>query len=188
MMKRTLTLAAIVLTASAMVVAQDDSQRRRGPSFGAVKDALQLTDEQVTALQENNAAVRETAREVMSETREAREALRAELELDNPNPSIVGQHMVAIQQAGKALKAQREQARESALAILNDEQKAKLAEIEAALALVPVAGQARALNLLAGGERGDGPGFKSRGFGGPGHPGFGGPGLRGPRGPRPSGR
>lgn len=166
-MKRQIAVLAVLAAfGSAALFAQED-RRRRAPSFDALQEALELTAEQVAALKENGAELRQAARDVMAETREAREGLRAEMQLDEPNPSIVGQHMVAIQQAGKALKAQRAEAREAALQILTEDQRAKLAEFEDAVKAAPVAAQARMLNLIEGPERsrGDRPGFQGRRFG-----------------------
>ena len=173
MKKTILPIALVALVGSTILVAQDeDPRQRRGPRFDAIQEALDLTDEQVTALQENGKALRESMRAVMEGTKETREALRTEMQLESPNPAIVGQYMIDLKNVRDEVKALRDASRESALTVLTDEQKATLAELEAAAERAPVAMQARGLNLLEGQERGEGR-RGPRGRRGPGGPGFG---------------
>lgn len=155
----------------------------RGKGFAAVQETLELTDDQVEGLKANNQAMREEMRTTFQSTREKREQLKAELESENPNAAIIGQLMIEARTVRDEMKAVRDKYRESALALLDDAQKAKLATLQQALEMAGPARAAIGLNLLEG--PGDGPGFGGGSFRG-GSP-FG-PGGRGPRGGGPGGR
>jgi Spy/CpxP family protein refolding chaperone len=150
--------------------------RHGGRNLDALVEFLNLTEDQVAAIHENNKAMRQEARAIMQAARDGRSGVRDELNQENPNPTIVGQAMVDAKETREAIKAKREEYRASALEILDDDQRAKLAALQEAMALAPTARQAVGANLLEGPEGAFGPGGKGR-RGGPG-------GRRGPGGPR----
>ena len=94
------------------------------------------------------------------------------MQQENPNETVIAQHLAAMSEARQEAQAIRAQYRESALAVLDETQKAKVADIEAAVELARQAPGAAALNLIEGPGKGR-PGFGDHGFG-----------PRGPRGHR----
>ena len=194
----TLTLCAAM--ASGIVLAQDGSMRdrqRRNRTPDEAISALNLTPEQVTALQENQRAKREATRLVYQAMAELGKQLRSEMSLDSPNASAAGQLLVDMKSKREEIKTIGEQFQAQAVALLDDNQKAALAALEQTREVQPALHQAGSLGLTDPGP-GRGPG----GFGGPGRGGmfgggmFGGAsmegfrgggrrGFRGRRGPRP---
>lgn len=151
-------LLAGVLTAQPRPMAErgeEHAQQRLEP----LREALSLSDDQVKALQENNRAFMQSAREIFREAAEKRRALQAELDSDNPNAAAVGQYMIEAKQAQEKVQAKRAEFRESALAVLDEQQQASLAQLEAAMKAAPAARQAAAMNLLEGEGGGRGAGF-----------------------------
>lgn len=151
-------------------------------NLDALKQVLGLTDQQVTDLKTaRESFFTNELRPILEQVREKRQALREEMQRESPSASIVGQLQVEIAELGKQVKAKHAAQVEQLKGMLTDPQKAKLAELQQAAALLPAIHQARALSLLDApeGEFGGGPGF-GRGMGfGPmrafGRRGFGGP-------------
>ncbi len=189
----TLTLSAAMATG--IVLAQDDPmhhRERRNRTPDAAISALNLTAEQVTALQENQRAQREATRLTHQAIAELGKQLRAEMFLDNPNASAAGQLLVDMKSKREEIKTTAAQFQAQALEILDDNQKAALAALEQTRQAQPALHQAGSLGLTS-------PGPGQRGFGGPGPRGkfgaaaiggFRGGGrrgfFRGHRGPRPT--
>jgi Spy/CpxP family protein refolding chaperone len=145
--------------------------RRGARSLDALVEFLDLSEAQVTAVRDNNKAMREEVRAIMEAAQDDRSAARDELNQDNPNPTIVGQALVDGKETREAIKAKREEFRASALDILTGDQQAKLATLQQQIALAPAARQAVGANLLEGPEGERGPGGPHRGRGrGPGGP------------------
>ena len=164
-------LAATTLAAQGRMGPRD---RSRTPTFDEVKAALNLNDSQLAAIQENNTATREQVRAIFTEVKEKREALDAELESANPNPATVGQLMIDSRAAQERVKELHESAREQNLTVLDETQKAALAELQDEKRSAALR-EASMLNLVEG--RG-GPGMDGRHRG----PRGGGPRGGGPRG------
>ena len=183
-MMRILTACMVTALAATTLMAQGRMGPRDGsrtPSFDEVKAALNLNDSQLAAIQQNNQAAREQVRAIHDQSKEKHEALKAEMEAANPNPTTVGQLMLDARASRDQVKAIHDQTREQNLAVLDETQKTALAELEGERS--PALRQAAMLNLIEG--RG-GPGM-GRGDGRRG-PGMGGPGIDGPRqGPRGGG-
>jgi len=148
----------------------------RGPKFDAIKSYLGLSDEQMQQFQTLRQSFHEAVRTIMQDTRAKRQQLRDEMARESPNPTVVGDLTVQIQQARKQIGEKHKQFSEQARNILTEDQQAKLTALEQAKALLPAIRQAQGLQLLEGDA--------------PGGPGFGvGPGVGpGPRGPRPAGQ
>jgi Spy/CpxP family protein refolding chaperone len=166
-----------VFLATALAATPLLAQGRRGPgggdrtpTFDAVKEALSLTDAQLATIQENNAALREQMKAVFDEARQKREALEAELENANPNPTIVGQLVIDA----RASHAQAEELRTATVAqnaaVLDAQQQAALTALAEAGRSAALR-EAAMLSLIEGAE-GHGP---RGGFGMDGGPRRGGP-------------
>lgn len=162
-------LLALALAAGLAFAQEDGERRRRGPQLDKLQETLSLTDTQLQALRDNSAAMREEIRAATEGARETREAMREEMAQDNPNEAIIAQHLTAMSEVRDEVEAIRARFRDSALALLDESQKAKLAEIEAAMELARLAPGAAALNLIEApqGHRFRGPGFGPRGKHGP---------------------
>lgn len=159
---------------------------RGGHNLDALVGYLALTEEQTTALRDNNRALREEVRTIMQAAREERSGVRDELNQENPNPTIIGQALVDAKATRDAIKAKREEYRASSIEVLklNTEQKNALTALQQALDLAPTARQAIGANLLGAPEgtmgRGGHTGPRTGGQHG---------GRRGPRrGPGPGGQ
>jgi hypothetical protein len=163
-------LAAIIASAAFAVglYAQGPEGRAERQVPEALISYLKLSETQVTALQENNQAMREEIRTIMQSARNGHEGVREELKQDNPNPAIVGQALVDAKETREAIDAKRDEFRVKALAILTADQKASLESLQQALQLAPTARQAVGTNLLDAPEGGRmGPGRRGgprRGF------------------------
>jgi Spy/CpxP family protein refolding chaperone len=163
-------------------LAQPPQSQPQPPSFDPVKTYLQLTDAQVTALQQIQQQVRQANQAAMQEIRTKHESLRTQLQAGNASAAAVGQLMIDIENLQKRIRDSMTSARNQAVNTLTDAQKTRLAALDAAARLFREIGQARALNLLAPPENdGNGPGPRSFGRGGPGRPGR----PNGPGGPAP---
>ena len=195
-MKRlTLTLTLSVAMAAGITLAQDDPmghRERRNRTPDAVINALNLTPEQVSALQENRRAKREAIRPVHEAIGELGKQLRTEMSQDNPNPSVAGQFLVDMKSKRDEIKTATEQFQAQAVEILDDNQKAALAALEQIRGTLPALHQAGSLGLTNSGhgnrsvgERGPHGMFGRAAMGG--SPGGGRRGFfRGHRGPRPT--
>lgn len=141
---------------------------KRGGGTDAVKSALSLSDEQVTALQQNNQELREAMKAVFEQAGEKQEAIKAELENASPNPTVIGQLVIEAHAAREQTSELRAQYREKALAILNSSQQAALTALTEAEERSPALREAAFLNLVEmdraafegrGGHRGGPGGF-----------------------------
>ncbi len=189
----TLTLCAAM--AAGILLAQDgpmhDREHRNRTPDEAIS-ALNLTAEQVTALQENQRAKREATRSIQQAIAELGKQLRTEMSQDNPNASVAGQLLVDMKWKREEIKTTAGQFQAQALEILDDNQKAALAALEQTRQAQPALRQAGSLGLTSsgpgqGGFGGRGPRGKFGpaaigGFRGGGRRGF----FRSRRGPRPA--
>ena len=177
------TAALAVSTLAAQPGPRAHGDRERGPQLDEIKSDLGLSEEQVQQFQTLRKSFHESVRAIMEDTRAKRQQLREEMARESPNPGIVGDLTVQLQQARKQMGEKRKEFGDQARNLLTEEQKTKLAALETARALLPAIRQAQGLQLLDG-EGPEGPGFGvGPGFG----PGAGfGPGPR-MRGLRPEG-
>lgn len=177
------TAALAVSTLAAQLGPRPRGDREGGPQLDEIKSYLGLSDEQMQQFQTLRQSFHESVRAIMEDTRAKRQQLREEMARESPNPGIVGDLTVQLQQARKQMGEKRKEFGDQARNLLTEEQKTKLAALETARALLPAIRQAQGLQLLDG-EGPEGPGFGvGPGFG----PGAGfGPGPR-MRGPRPEG-
>ena len=181
-MKRLLSLtgAAVILAALALAQVPDGENHkgRRGPrgdGFEQFQQALGLSEGQMTAIRENNQALRETIRSIVEQARASHEALADETESETPNPTVIGEQILSRKAVGDAIKAATAETREKNVALLDSNQQATLAAIQEAVEMAKLSRPAATLNLLEG--PGQGPMSFGRHGPGPGSP-------HGPRGPR----
>ncbi len=176
---RTLNLIAISFLCAATLLAQErtfergEGRRGRGTRTEGLNNYLNLTEPQVADLQAAKRAFREETRPLMEELHETGRALREEMGLVSPNPSVIGDLTVQLKGLREQLKAAKTAQREQILGFLTEEQRGQVEELERVMSLQAVAHQAAAMNFIEGPEHG--PGMR-RHFGGPGgksRPGFG---------------
>ncbi len=171
------------ILASGTLLAQrgprDDRRRgQRGQQQQTLQEAVGLSEEQRSEIDDIRRAARDEVREIFQAARENRDKLREEMRKESPDSAVVGRLMVEMQSTGKNAEAKRDEMEDKARAVLTDEQSAKLAEMEGDPASARALMQARSLGLIArpdrGGRRGPQRGFGRRGPGGPGGRGPGG--------------
>lgn len=132
----------------------DRGDRENGAQFEAVREALQLSPEQIQQLQDIHAAFREAAQSGREQIRTLQTQLRDEFQSDNPNAAIIGQIQLDIRSLQSQIADTRSEFSQQARALLTPEQAAALWVLEQALAAVPAARQAVALNLIDNQESG----------------------------------
>jgi Spy/CpxP family protein refolding chaperone len=162
------------MAATALIAHERGEARegRHGPGTEAVKGALNLSDEQVAALKQNNQELREAMHAVFEQAAEKHKALRAELESENPNPTIIGQMALDAHEAREQASGIRAEFREKALNVLDAQQKSALSALAESEERSPALREAGMLNLIEGASGGFGKGMRHgpRGGGFPGGP------------------
>lgn len=133
----------------------DRGGRENGSQVEAVQEALQLSPEQIQQLQEINAAFREAARSDAEQIRTLQAQLRDEFQSDNPNATVIGQLQLDTRNLQSQISETKAEFSQQAQAVLTPEQAADLSVLEQALAAVPAARQAAALNLIHDAEGAD---------------------------------
>ncbi len=134
----------LILAAPAILMAQPQA-----PDVSDLKTFLGLTDTQVTQLRELRQQERQALRSVVQQVAEKHRALREALQAGSTDATALGRLLVDIQNLRRQIQTTDESFRSQALALLRADQKAKLAQLEAAAKLAPAIRQATALNLLA---------------------------------------
>jgi len=136
-----------------------------GSTPQALKEALNLTDEQITKLREIRKAEWSALTPIREQWRANLQAYRQKLEAGG-DPAEIGRLALAGRQLWLKAQEVRESYRKQALAVLTPAQQSALAKLEEAAKLMPAVVQARALNLISGPGIGLGPGLgRGRGFG-----------------------
>jgi len=140
-----------VLLGAVTLFAQEGPFGRGGRMIPARTDEVQaflsLSDQQVKDLSAVRNTFRDAARPLMQQIGEKMRALRDAREQD-PNSALVTQLRADLADLQKQEQTLRAQYRSQAQAILTEQQKSKLAALQQALELMPVARQAAGLNLL----------------------------------------
>ncbi len=124
------------------------------PQVAALKDALGLSDVQVTQLtqimKDRNAAVQP----MFSQIRDKRTSLREKLNAGSSSASDVGQLEIDIAALQKQIPEVQKQYIDKARSVLNADQLNKLKTIEDAAKLMPAVREATVLSLIEGPEPG----------------------------------
>jgi Spy/CpxP family protein refolding chaperone len=142
-MKRILVAATMVLASSALMFAQRGlrpagaapgaiERGQTGSRNGALKEALNLTDAQVEAIQGLRATRQERAMAIQAEMRQKREALEAQLNAAQPNATTVGNAAIALHATQQRLQAEQDWFMAELKKLLTGEQQQKLDELIAA--------------------------------------------------------
>ncbi len=118
------------------------------PSLDALKQYLNLTDQQVQQLLDLRRQEAEAVRAIREQILTKRQTLREKLQAGAPAQEI-GTLNLEIHQLHQQVLTIHEQYHQKALAILDASQQQKLAQLEEAARLMPAIGQARALGLIA---------------------------------------
>jgi Spy/CpxP family protein refolding chaperone len=134
-----------------------DSQTGRPSPFAALKNALNLTDAQVTAIQALLQTRETRAQALRTEIGQKRTALETLLNAATPNPTDVGNAAIALRASEKKLVAERDWFITELKKLLTGDQQQKLDTLLAANPRLP---------FLGGGPGGPG-GPGQRGFRGP---------------------
>lgn len=133
----------------------------------ALKQALDLTDEQVKQLIDNQRQRHEALKPIFQAIREKRQQLQQLLEGTSPDPQQVGQLVIETKQLENQIKQVSENFAQQARSILTATQQEKLNELQRALELAPAAHAAAAMQLITPPRRSGGGGEATpAGFGG----------------------
>ena len=145
----------------------------RGPRTPeALKTALNLTDQQVTQMQEIQRQRFEASRDLRQQIQAKQRELREAIQGGASSASALGQLLLDTDALRKQIQDQDSRFRDQLQGVLDAEQKQKLGQLQAAADLMPAVGQARMFGLLERPEEsGAGLGFR---------PGRGGGGMMGP--------
>ena len=177
-MTRITVLSMAIILASSGLLAQRGERGPRGPRGDrdrsesqqqTLKEAIGLSDEQLSKINDLRQANRDGIREIFQATRENGTKLREEMQKDSPDAATVGQLMIDSQSAPKRAAAKHRELSATLRGVLSDEQLSKLAELGNDPASRMAQMQARRLGLTEGPERDGGHGFGRRGpesFGG----------------------
>ena len=126
---------------------------RGGPRGEQLKNFLELTDEQIDQLTDLRRSSRESLMPTLQEMRQKRGELRDAMEQEAPDSALLGELSVALKALREQIKAQRDEQREQAVALLTPGQIESLESLRQAMELGPAAHQAVRMNLLEGPDR-----------------------------------
>ena len=143
MSRKTLTAALTslaVVGALAVAQAQGPGAPPPGPGFGpelgpfghGLTELLGLSAQQQAQLKAMRETHHEASKPLIESARQAREAFRAALEAESPDPTAVGEAALAMHAAEKELKAARQAAFEQMKSILTPDQLQKLEQARGA--------------------------------------------------------
>ncbi|MGC4053022.1 MAG: periplasmic heavy metal sensor [Paludibaculum sp.] len=124
-------------------------QMQPAGSTDALKQYLGLTDAQVQQLRDLRKQQAESQRPAMEQIRDKRQQLRDAVRAASPDSALIGQLTVDIKKLTESMQANRTDLQAKAQALLTPDQKTKIAALQEAQKLMPAAGQATALGLLA---------------------------------------
>lgn len=137
------------------------------PDFTAIKTYLNLTDAQVTSLNELTKSERQASQAVSSDLRTKHQALNQALRGGTTDAATLTSMSQAVQASEQKMVALRQQYQTQAAGLLTGDQVTKLKALTDAAALMPSVHEATMLNLIAP-PAGGGGGFGwGRGPGGP---------------------
>jgi Spy/CpxP family protein refolding chaperone len=129
----------------------------QGRNFTEIKAYLNLSDTQVTSIQESNRTGIEAMRTNMQQAREKMKTLQTAVRESN-DPTVVGNAVIEMRNMRKQAQEARAKITEQAVSFLSAEQKEKLKALETSKELRAEKRQAMALMLLEGPGMGMGRG------------------------------
>jgi len=124
----------------------------------AVQTYLNLTDAQVTSLQQLRTAEAAALKPIFQQIGPLRQSLRSQEQSSGADATAVGKLVLNIQSLEQQAAPIRASYQQQALAVLTAAQKTQLAALESAAALMPAIHEAAGLNLLTPPEGSEGPG------------------------------
>jgi len=136
------------MTAQVVVPPPQTVPGRFQANFDDLKNALGLTDQQVAELQKIQQEKTAATSAYFVKLQEKRKELSQTLESGSPDPTKVGQSLIEIQQMQKQGQPQALDVHDKAVAVLNADQKLKLAKLEEALKARPAVDEAIQVFLL----------------------------------------
>jgi len=147
--------------------------RMAAPKTTEVQSYLNLTDAQISTLQQLRQSEMAALQPIFQQIGPLRESMRTQEHSSSADATAVGKLVLSIQSLEQQAAPIRSSFQQQSLAVLTADQKTKLAALESAAALLPAIHEAAALNLLTPPKGSAGPG----GFGAEGmpHGRFGGP-------------
>jgi len=123
-----------------------------------VQTYLNLTDAQISSLQQLRQSERTALQPIMEQIGPLRQSLRSQEQSGNADATAVGKLVLSIQSLEQQAAPIRASYQQQAQAVLTAAQKTQLAALQSALALMPAIHQAIGLNLLTPPKGADGPG------------------------------
>jgi Spy/CpxP family protein refolding chaperone len=152
----------ITLAATAVFAQGPGGPHMRGMSgpakTTAVQTYLNLTDAQVTSLQQLRTAEAAALKPIFQQIGPLRQTLRTQEQGSSADATSVGKLVLSIQALEQQVAPIRTSYQQQALAVLTATQKTQLAALQSAAALIPAIHEAGALNLLTAPEGSEGPG------------------------------
>lgn len=127
----------------------EDGAGRPTPTYDSVKAYLNLTDAQITSLEAIQTQARTANQQARADLRTKEQALQTLLKQTSPDPTALGNAMLAVQAARASLQQSDSALVTQAVAVLTADQKTKLQTLAAAQALDPQIHEATMLFLLA---------------------------------------
>jgi hypothetical protein len=118
------------------------------PMLAEIRQYLNLSDAQVSSLTQVQTNRREAEAAIYRQISEKQRVLYGLLQAGSNDALQIGQLTVEINNLQRKLPLAAEPYRSSALAVLTDQQKAKLPALAEALRLVPAASEAASVNLI----------------------------------------
>ena len=124
-----------------------------------VKSYLNLTDAQVTSLQQLRESEMTALKPVFEQMGTLRQSLHTQIQGTSSDATAAGKLLVSMQSLQQQVTTTRANFQQQALGVLTADQKTKLAALETAASLMSAVHEATALNLLAPAKgAGGGPG------------------------------
>ncbi len=118
------------------------------PAFTELRELLNLTDAQLNRLRQIQTQLAQNNRPITERIATRQQDLRTALDAGTTDAIAIGQQVLDIEKDRNELAEATRAARETAVAVLNDEQRAKLKTLEDASRLQVPINQAQTLNLI----------------------------------------
>lgn len=155
-------LASIALAATVAFAQPPGGPRMRGMSAPgkttAVQSYLNLTDAQVSSLQQLRQSEMAALKPIFEQMRPLRQSMRAQEESGTADATAVGKSVLALRSLQQQAAPIHASFQQQALAVLTPAQRTQLAALQSAAALMPAVHEATQLNLLTRPAGPEGPG------------------------------
>jgi len=125
------TVALMLVLMGASALAQTPVPTRQSGGARALRQQLQLTDDQVTQIREIRRQQAESLRPQREQVRTAARSLKDMTDAANPDPAAVGKQFLALKGLRSQLRDAQKDWNQKAMAVLTPDQQAKLKEMRA---------------------------------------------------------